>query len=95
MMRHRTIWFDGQAGVSWLAGTHTSQWVKNNLWDNSKNLNVTKRANEKRELEMFNVTEVCTKAADRLEKIIWFGILGDLRRSELMLSRSLRTLKQV
>ena len=95
MMRHRTIWFDGQAGVSWLAGTHTSSWVKNKLRDNTKTLIATKHLNEQRELQMFNISYVCTKAADRLEKVIWFGILGDLKRSELMLSQTIRTMKQV
>ena len=36
MMKHRSIWFDGQAGIAWLAGTHTSKWVQKGIIDKRK-----------------------------------------------------------
>ena len=45
-----------------------------------------------RELEMFDTEAICLKAIERLQNTTWFGVLEDLRRSEIMLTKTVRTM---
>ena len=72
ILQTRTIWMDGQAGVSWLTGTHTEEWVIGKL-----NTSEVKR----REDMYTNATALCLLAADRLDQTRWFGILEELPES--------------
>ena len=45
-----------------------------------------------RELEMFDTETICLKAIERLKNTTWFGVLEDLRRSEIMLTKTVRTM---
>lgn len=81
LMQTRSIWFDGQAGVSWLTGTHTEEWVVGNL-------NETERL-RREVLYETNKTALLLQAADRLDQTLWFGILQDLPRSMELLQHAL------
>ncbi|CAB9504712.1 expressed unknown protein [Seminavis robusta] len=77
LLETRDIWQDGQAGVSWLTGTHIASWVA-----------PKKRTEEdvlKREQAASNATAMLTLAAARLRETRWFGILEDLPRSMRLL----------
>mmetsp|Transcript_5253 Transcript_5253/g.9651 ORF Transcript_5253/g.9651 Transcript_5253/m.9651 type:complete len:357 (+) Transcript_5253:114-1184(+) len=82
LLQTRSIWFDGQAGVSWLTGTHTEDWVVGKL--NASELSRRQDLYEK------NATELCLLAAERLDETLWFGILEDLPKSMALLQHSLR-----
>lgn len=84
MLQTRTIWFDGQAGVSWLTGTHVDSWVGGKM---------TAAKIAERELASENSTAICLLAADRLDQTFWFGIMEDLPRSMELLQHSLGLLR--
>lgn len=73
MMEFRGCWQDGQAGVSWLTGTHIAEWVR-------KGEN-TEKDPETLERWFFDYEKQLTEAADKIDKMFWFGILEDLDRS--------------
>ncbi|CBY42038.1 unnamed protein product [Oikopleura dioica] len=73
MMEFRGCWQDGQAGVSWLTGTHIAEWVR-------KGENAEKDP-ETLERWFFDYEKQLTEAADKIDKMFWFGILEDLDRS--------------
>ena len=77
----RTIWVDGQAGVLWLTGTHTEDWVVPHL--NASELS------RRQELYTNHTTKLCLLAADRLDQTLWFGILEDLNKSMAVLQHAL------
>jgi len=81
MLSTRSIWMDGQAGVSWLTGTHTEEWVVGAL----NKTEVTRREN----LYKNHTTEMCHLAANRLDQTLWFGLLNDLPRSMELLQHVL------
>lgn len=65
MLRSRDAWQDGQAGVSWLTGTHIAQWVVTYL-----------DAEMKGERERLSLDDgyMLKLAAQRLKETFWFGI---------------------
>lgn len=77
LLETRDIWQDGQAGVSWLTGTHIASWA-----------GVGKEEVVQREEKALNATAMCHLAADRLEQVKWFGLLEDLNRSMLLLQKT-------
>jgi hypothetical protein len=82
MMETRDLWYDGQASLSWLTGTHLSSWVAvspNRFW----------RDVTGREQMASNATAMCLLAADRLDATLWFGIIEDLPRSMELLQHAL------
>lgn len=85
MLRTRSIWFDGQAGVSWLTGTHVDPWVGGPK---------TKEEIQQREIASQNSSATCLLAADRLDQTLWFGIIEDLPRSMELLQHALGLSKQ-
>jgi hypothetical protein len=82
LMQTRDLWYDGQASLSWLTGTHLSSWVAVSpygFWRDVKG----------REQLASNATAMCLLAADRLDATLWFGIIEDLRRSMELLQHAL------
>ena len=65
MLRSRDAWQDGQAGVSWLTGTHIAQWVVTYLNGGMK---------EARERLSLDDGYMLKLAAQRLRETFWFGI---------------------
>ena len=80
MMENRGCWQDGQAGVSWLTGTHVGNWV-------------AKARNhpplEEMEQQALDSEKMLTLAADRIDNMFWFGILEDMDRSLEMLAKKI------
>ena len=74
LLKSRDIWQDGQAGVSWITGTHIANWV-----------GCPKEEVEARERRALNATAMTLLAAERLQQVKWFGILEDLERSQELL----------
>ena len=73
-MKNRDWWQDGQAGVSWLTGTHVGRsWVAGGSSKSPDN-NVL-------EEEACDHEHIMTRAAERLRDMLWFGILEDMDRS--------------
>jgi hypothetical protein len=70
LLEFRDIWQDGQAGVSWLTGTHIANWAA-----------CPKEEVPAREARASDSVAMMHLAADRLEKCKWFGILEDMDRS--------------
>ena len=73
MMEFRGCWQDGQAGVSWLTGTHIAEWVKKGEH--------AEKDPDTLERVFFDYEKQLTEAADKIDKMFWFGILEDLDRS--------------
>lgn len=83
LLSGRGFWNEGEAGCSWLSGTHIiGNWVGKNLTEAQIDIN------EKLSL---NMTYICNLAADRLESIPWFGILEDYNKSIEMLQWQLNS----
>lgn len=78
MMQSRDLWYDGQAAISWLTGTHLAKWV-----------GVNPQEQNDRERLAANATAMCVLAADRLDETLWFGIIEDLPRSMELLQHAL------
>ena len=70
LLNTRDVWQDGQAGVSWLTGTHISDWVGCPEW-----------LMDIRETLALDGTAMCLLAAERLRQVRWFGILEEWDRS--------------
>lgn len=70
--------FDGQASIRWLTGTHEERFV-----------GIDASLVEERERISSNATAMCLLAADRLDDILWFGILEDVPRSMELLRHAL------
>ena len=83
LLSTRTIWVDGQAGVLWLTGTHTEDWVVPHL--NASELS------RRQELYTNHTAELCLLAADRLDQTLWFGILEHVNKSMVVLQHALWT----
>ena len=81
LLSTRTIWVDGQAGVLWLTGTHTEDWVVPHL--NASELS------RRQELYTNHTAELCLLAADRLDQTLWFGILEHVNKSMAVLQHAL------
>lgn len=82
LLDSRDVWQDGQAAVSWLSGTHIGRWT-----------GVPKGQIARREqYAAENVTLLLHLSADRLERTMWFGILGSnyLNRSMELLQHALK-----
>jgi len=80
----------------WLNGMHTVGW-SNDHWDpkawvssGSKKPSLTDI-----ELDFLDYKKMLKKAADRIDKMFWFGILEDLDKSLTLLSVQLNYGKQV
>ena len=82
MMKTRSIWFDGQGGVSWLAGTHSGY----SILTNSTLI-------RKRDEIANNATQQCLLAADRLDQTLWFGMLEAIPKSMELLQHALNLSK--
>jgi hypothetical protein len=82
LLQTRSIWFDGQAGINWLAASHTEDWVVGNK------LNASEVA-RRQDLYEHHAREMCLLAADRLDQTLWFGMLEDLPKSMKLLQHSL------
>jgi hypothetical protein len=78
MMETRSIWFDGQGGVSWLAGTHAGYSILTNA-------TLIQQRNE----IATNATRQCLLAANHLDQTRWFGILEDIPKSMELLQHAL------
>ena len=74
LLETRDIWQDGQAGVSWFAGTHIAAWA-----------GCPKEEVDARERRSLNVEENLYLAARRLHEVKWFGLLEDTDKSLIML----------
>ena len=81
MMENRGCWQDGQAGVSWLTGTHVGKWVTKG-WINHL-------PPETLERQALDVEKMLTLAADRIDNMFWFGIVEDMDRSIEMLGKKI------
>ncbi|CAG5113370.1 Oidioi.mRNA.OKI2018_I69.chr2.g7481.t1.cds [Oikopleura dioica] len=81
MMEFRGCWQDGQAGVSWLTGTHIADWVHKGAEAN--------RDPDTQERKFFDFENQLTEAADKIDKMFWFGILEDYERSLELLAYQL------
>jgi hypothetical protein len=78
MIRLRDIWQDGQAGISWLTGTHIASFVSPHL---SK-----QQIRQNDQALVVHPHEMMSLAADRLERDVkFFGILEDIPRSMQLL----------
>lgn len=86
MLETRDVWQDGQAGVSWLTGTHIGNWVRGG---GGKPRDIPDR-----ERQSLNIRRMCLLAAERLEETLWFGFLDDLDRSMELLAYQLGYRKQ-
>ena len=84
MLATRGVWQDGEAGASWLAGTHIGNWV---LKDASLSIDAREQFEQ-------NTRAMCTRVEDRLRSAYWVGFTetldSDLGRLGLMLGRPLR-----
>jgi len=69
MMTTRGVWQDGEAGASWIAGTHIANWVKKD----------DRISIEKREETEKDSMYMCTVIEQRLKKAYWIGITETLR----------------
>lgn len=69
MMATRGVWQDGEAGASWIAGTHIASWVKKD----------ERFSIEKREETEKDSIYMCTVIEQRLKKAFWIGITETLR----------------
>jgi hypothetical protein len=87
MIRLRDVWQDGQAGISWLTGTHIASFVSPHL---------TESQIQQKDLAMvLHPLEMMSLAADRLERDVkFFGILEDIPRSMQLLQHEF-SLKQL
>ena len=88
MMNFRDCWQDGQAGVSWFAGLHEADWVEH-FPDNEN------RDKDELELKMLDTEKVLNLAAERLETIIWFGLLERLEESLFTFNTQIKGTKPV
>ena len=74
LFENRDWWQDGQAGVSWLTGTHIGRsWVKSGTSKSDNDDDIEKVACDHQ--------VVMQLAAERLRDMLWFGILEDIDRS--------------
>ena len=74
MLESRDVWQDGQASVMWLTGTHVANWV-----------GIKPHQIPGREIKSLDHKTILTKAAERLNQTLWFGLLSDQDRSFEML----------
>lgn len=75
----RDIWQDGQAGVSWLTGTHIGGWVVKKI---------TPEMVEEREKLALDAEAMMKLSAARLRETKWFGLLEDQERSMILLKHA-------
>eukprot|EP00661_Eupelagonemidae_sp_cell13_P005533 gene5532-790_t len=84
MLATRGVWQDGEAGASWIAGTHIGNWV---LKDPGLSLDA-------REAYEQNTRAMCTRVEHRLRSAYWVGFTetldADLGRLGRLLGRPLR-----
>jgi len=81
MMENRGIWQDGQAGVSWLTGTHIGwSWVLH--YGSHTDI-------DQIEAKTLNFRKMMVLAADRLESTFWFGISEEMDNSIKLLKQQL------
>ena len=64
MLESRDVWQDGQASVMWLTGTHVANWVR-----------IKPHLIPEREIKSLDHKTILTKAAERLNQTLWFGLL--------------------
>ena len=80
MLLHRGCLQDGRAGVSWLTGLHAADWVAHEPVSCDK---------DALEAEMLDVSSTLTLAAERLESMLWFGLLEQMDESVEMFNTQL------
>jgi len=82
LFENRDWWQDGQAGVSWLTGTHIGRsWVTSG----------TSKSEDDDEVEKLACDHqlIMKLAAGRLRDMLWFGILEDMDKSIELLRHQL------
>ena len=84
MLESRDVWQDGQASVMWLTGTHVANWV------GIKPIRIPER-----EILLLDHKTILTKAAERLNQTLWFGLLSEQDRSFEMLQAQIGYSKKI
>jgi len=87
LMENRYLWQDGEAGGMWLTGTHNAGWSGHN-WMPHAWVKSGKNKPDINTVELLNINfnKSIELAADRIDKLFWFGILEDIDRSMALLS---------
>ena len=76
MWKTRSLWYDGTAATSWLAGTNLESYVVGKLGSEEVS---------RRDLVSANWTYMLNTAIENLHKCLWVGILDEIDRSFEML----------
>ena len=76
MWKTRSLWYDGTAATSWLAGTNLDSYVVGKLGSEEVS---------RRDLVSANWTYMLNTAIENLHKCLWVGILDEIDRSFEML----------